>query len=49
MSKKKKAGDNWLLNAVRKHQSNPSNKSPSSKFVKRQLKLQKMLEEGYGN
>ena len=49
MSKKKKAGDNWLLNAVRKHQSNPKNKAPSSTFVKRQLDLQKKLEEGYGS
>ena len=44
---KKDPGDNWLLNKVRKNQTNPKNKSKTSAFVKRQMALQKALEDGF--
>ena len=37
--------DNFLLNKVRKHQLNPNNKAPSSKFIKRQQRLKDLLDQ----
>ncbi len=43
--KKKKAGDNWLLNKVRKNQLNPKNKSKTSTFIKRQQAMNDAIND----